>query len=122
MEYNLDGMMGFDRLGLSYEAHIAGIDGENFTYSVYFEDAPTDGQSKEVVKAVAEYLKPYEERDVYMGYIDVTRDSEKVSIYLDLGNVQPQYEDVAIKGILQALDGVPGVRSVIVNEGCDFDF
>jgi hypothetical protein len=122
MEYNLDGMMGFDRLGLSYEAHIAGIDGENFTYSVYFEDAPTDGQSKEVVKAVAEYLKPYEERDVYMGYIDVTRDSEKVSIYLDLGNVQPQYEDVAVKGILQALDGVPGVRSVIVNEGCDFDF
>jgi hypothetical protein len=122
MEYNLDKMMGLDKLELYYESHMAGIDGENFSYSIYLEDNNIYDKFIEVSKAITEFIKPYDDKDIYMGYIDITKDDEKVSIYLDLGNVEPQYEDVAIKGILKALNDVQGIKSVIINEGCDFDF
>jgi hypothetical protein len=120
MEYNLDKMMGLDRLGLYYKTHMVGIDGENFSYSIYLEDNNIYDKFIEISKAITEFIHPYDEKDIYMGYIDVTKDDDKVNIYLDLGNVEPQYQDVAIKGILKAIDSVPGIESVIINEGCDY--
>lgn len=122
MEYELDSMMGFDKLGLYYEAHMAGIDGECFSYSVYFENGITDEKYDETNKAIDAFLKPYNDKEIYMGYIDVSKDDDKVSIYLDLGNVDPDHEQTAINGILKALNSVSDIRSVIVNEGCDFCF
>lgn len=116
MEYELDGMMGFDELGLYYEAHIAGIDGECFLYSVYFEDGITDGKFEETDNAIGEFIRPYSEQDVYLGYIDVSKLDDKINIYLDLGNVDPEDSDTAIKGILKALNNVTGIKQVIVNE------
>jgi hypothetical protein len=122
MEYNLDKMMGLDKLELYYKTHMAGIDGENFSYSIYLENNNIYDKFIEISKAITEFIQPYDEKDIYMGYIDITKDDEKVNIYLDLGNVEPQYEDVAIKGILKAINIVQGIESVIINEGCDFDF
>jgi hypothetical protein len=122
MEYELDSMMGFDTLGLYYEAHMVGIDGENFSYSVYFEENPTDEKLTEVNNAITEFLSPYNDKDIYIGYIDVSKNNDKLSVYLDLGNSDPEYEDTAIKGILKTLNNVQGIKSVIVNEDCDFDF
>ncbi|MDO5559840.1 MAG: hypothetical protein Q4F95_09615 [Oscillospiraceae bacterium] len=116
MEYELDNMIGVDRLGLYFEAHVADIDGECFNYSVYFENGITDEKFEETNKAIAEFMKPYNDEDTYLGYIDVTKEDDKVSIYLDLGNVDPDYEDTAIHGILEALNNVSGIKSVIINE------
>ncbi|MCH5204861.1 MAG: hypothetical protein J1F03_08925 [Oscillospiraceae bacterium] len=122
MEYEFDNMMHFDKLGLYYEAHLAGIDGECFFYNVYFEDEPTDKKLEETQAAVGEFLKPYVDKDIYMGYIDITKDDGKISIYLDLGNVGSEYEQTSIDGILKALNNVSGIVSVILNEDSGFDF
>lgn len=122
MEYEFDNMMNFAKLGLYYEAHLAGIDGECFFYSVYFEDAPTDEKLEETIKAVNEFLKPYEDKDIYMGYLDITKEDDKINIYLDLGNVKPDYEQTSIDGILTALNNVSGIKAVILNEDSGFDF
>ena len=122
MEYELDNMMGFDRLGLYYEVHMAGIDGECFHYSVYFENGLTDEKFGELDKAIDEFVKPYNDKDIYIGYISVSKEDDKATVYLDLGGSTPNNEEIAIKGILKALNSVSGIKSVILNEGCDFDF
>lgn len=116
MGYELDDMMGFDKLGLYYEAHMAGFDGECFLYSVYFEDELTDEKFAEADEAIGEFFRPYSEQDIYLGYVDVSKAEDKVIIYLDLGNVEPEDSDTAIKGILKALNNVVGIKQVIVNE------
>lgn len=122
MEYELDGMMGFDKMDLYYEVHMAGIVGECFNYSVYFEDGYSDAKLEETEKAINDFITPYEDEDIYMGYINVSQNDDKMDIYLDLGNVEPEKSDTAIKGILKALNKVKGIKSVIINEDCDFDF
>ena len=122
MEYEFDSMMGFDKLGLYYEAHMAGMNGECFCYSVYFEEGLTDEKFEETDKAICEFIKPYNDKDIYLGYLDVSKVDDKVDIYLDLGNVDPEYSETAINGILKALNNVSGIKCVIVNEGCDFDY
>lgn len=121
MKYPCDDMIEFDKLGLYYEAHMAGLDGECFHYSVYFENGLTDEKFEETDKAIDEFLKPYNEKEIYLGYIDISKDDDKIFIYLDLGNVNPEYEETAIKGILKVLNNVSGIKSVIVNEGCECD-
>ncbi len=115
-------MMNFEKLGLYYEASIAGFDGECFDYSVYFADALTDEKFEAVKQAIIAFQSPYEEKDIYLGYITVEKKEEKVWIYLDLGNVKPENENTAIEGILKALNNVSGIKSVILNEDCDFEF
>lgn len=122
MGYELDDMMGFDKLGLYYEAHMAGFDGECFLYSVYFEDELTDEKFAEADEAIGEFFRPYSEQDIYLGYVDVSKAEDKVIIYLDLGNVEPEDSDTAIKGILKALNHVSGIKQVIVNEDGESDF
>jgi hypothetical protein len=122
MEYEFDNMMGFDKLELYYEVHMAGFDGENFSYNVYLDKNPDDEKLTEVSHAIGEFFAPYESKEIYLGYVNVSKDEDKLSVYLDIGNVKPEYEDVAIKGILKALNNVKGIKLVIVNEECDFDF
>ncbi|MCM1288237.1 MAG: hypothetical protein NC240_07985 [Clostridium sp.] len=119
MEYEFDDIMGFDKLGLYYEVHMAGADGENFNYSVYFADGVTDEKFAEVDKAVSDFFNSFDEEED-LGYFDVSNEDDKVNIYLDLGGSDPDNEDTAIKGILKALNKVSGIKSVIVNEDVDF--
>lgn len=117
--------MGFDKLGLYYEIKMDGIEGECFDYSIYLDGDVTDEKCEEIIKAISDYFKPYDEKEIYTGYIDVSKEDDKVFIYLDLGNTEcdMQFQDGIIKGILTALNSVSGIKSVVVNEGLDdFDF
>lgn len=117
-----DSMIGLDELELNYEAHVVGFDGENFTFSVYFEDGLTDAEFEETDNVIGEFFKSYNERDIYLGYIDVLKQEDKVFVFLDLGNVEPEYSNTAIHGILNALNNVSGIKTVLINENSGFDF
>lgn len=119
MEYEFDRMMGIDTLELNYDAHVAGFDGECFTFTIYFEDAVTDGNLAEINKAIDDFAVPYNEKDIYIGYIDVSQKDDNGFIFLDLGNVEDC--NASIHGILMALNNIAGIKTVILNEGMDFD-
>lgn len=114
MDFEFDEILGISSLELNYEAHVAGFDGECFTFTIYFENAVTDGDLAEINKAVDDFMQPYNEEDIYLGYIDVSRKDDNGFIYLDLGNAEDCNE--AIHGILMALNNVAGIKSVILNE------
>ena len=121
MDFDWVKSMGFDKLGLYYDIKMDGLEGECFDYSVYLDGEITEEKYKEIYKAVDEFFEPYYEKDIYTGYLDISAYDEKILIYLDLGNVNPQYENVSINGILQALNNVSGIKSVVINEGAGFD-
>ncbi len=115
MRSELDAMMGFDKLNLYYEVHMLGIDGENFLYSVYFEDELTEEKLRELSAAVSERLGGKSE-DEYFGYLDIFGRDGKAVVYLDIGGAEPECGDRAIKGVLEGLNSVSGIRLVNINE------
>lgn len=121
MDFDLTKSMGLDKLGLYYSIKADGIEGECFNYSIYLDGDVTEEKCNEIGKAISDYFKPYDEKEIYTGYLNISKKDDKIFIYLDLGNVKPQYEDVSINGILQALNNVSGIKSVIINEGL-YDF
>ena len=117
MEEELDFGIGINKLNLYYEAHVLGFDGECFNYNIYFEDKLDDNKFKEVEKAIEKFKDNYNYDDnTYIGYIDVAKEDNRINIFLDVGNVQPEYQDIAIQGILKAINIVPGIKYVLVNE------
>lgn len=116
-EFDWDSSLGLKKLSLNYPVHAEGIEGECFTYSVYFETEVGEQERKTVVNAINTYDFKLSGDD-YIGYTDVKATNGRVEIYLDLGNTQPQNENKIIHGILFALNNVQGVKNVIVNEGC----
>lgn len=121
MDFDLTKAMGLDKLGLYYNIKADGIDGECFHYSVYLDCSVTEEKYKEICNAVHDFQEPYQEKDIYMGYYSVSKEDDKIEIYLDLGNVTPKYEQVSIEGILKSLNNVSGIKSVVINEGL-YDF
>ena len=114
MTYELDSMIGLDKLELSYEAHMAGFDGECFLYGVYFGDALTEDKAEEVNRAVSGFFRNVGDTGAYFS-VDLR--AEKVSIYVDLGGVmEPACQDMIIKGVLRALNDVKGIKTVLINE------
>ncbi len=124
MAYELDKFFQLSALALPFETHVLGIDGECFQYSVKFETASPEDKLEEITDAVCTWNNDYEEKDIYTGYIDITADEESVGIYLDLGNVEPQYQMEVITGILQAISAVSDISCVLINEDCadELDF
>ena len=113
-----DQVLGLTKLSLNYTVHSDGMEGECFTYSVYFNDDTVDEEKADALKnAIQEYDFKLNGDD-YTGYLDISIDKNKVSIYLDLGNVEPQNENNIIHGILFAINTIHGIKNVIINEGC----
>ena len=118
---------GFDRLDLHYDASCEGMDGECFHYLVEFNAPVTEGQKQDVLDAMEKYHAPMtdEENDLFPGEVWLSdfgcENDSQIDIELDLGNCHgdKDYQDQVIQSILLALNDVPGVRSVIVNQGCD---
>ncbi|NLT10153.1 MAG: hypothetical protein GXY08_11720 [Ruminococcus sp.] len=111
-------VLGLTKLSLNYMVHAEGLEGECFIYSVYFNDYTADEEKADVVKnAINSYDFKLKGND-YIGYLDVSIDKNKVSIYLDLGNVELQNENNIIHGILLAINSIHGIKKVIINEGC----
>lgn len=104
-----------DKLGLKYEAHFKGLDGENFYYTVEFDRPLPDDIEAQVWEQIEKKCGKATE-DNYYGCIVISRsknsDSE-LDIYLDLGSSN---DTKAITGILRALNEIEGVKSVLVND------
>ena len=116
MYSEFDMMMGFDKIELGYEVHMAGFDGECFMYSIYFDKKATENDLSNIKAAVSDFAAKSESNGIYAGYTDVSLTDEKVNIFLDLGNVEPENCDHIINGILKAIDVVPNIKRVIINE------
>lgn len=115
-EYGLDQQLGIEQLTLNYPVHVQGLDGENFNFSVYFTD---DKANEQKADAISNAVKAYDFKltgDDYSGYMSFTIENDKVSIYLDLGNVEPQNGDKVIHGMLLALNSIEDIENVIINE------
>lgn len=115
-EFDFDSIFGIDQLDLNYEAHVAGFDGESFLYSVYFDGGVTDEKAEEIQQVMSDYSSQNGDEENYMGYIDVYKDEDQMMIYLDLGGVSEENSNVAVTGVLKALNSVSGIKSVIINE------
>lgn len=109
--------MGIDQLDLNYEAHVAGFDGESFLYSVHIDGGVTDEKVDEIQQVMADYSSQNGDEENYMGYIDIYNGEDQIMIYLDLGGVSEENSNMAVTGILNALNSVSGIKSVIINEG-----
>ena len=115
-EFDFDSIFGIDQLDLNYEAHVAGFDGESFLYSVYFDGGVTDEKAEEIQQVMSDYSSQNGAEENYMGYIDVYKGEDQMMIYLDLGGVSEENSNVAVTGVLKALNSVAGIKSVIINE------
>lgn len=105
--------LGIDKLKLSYDIKVDGFDGEMFLYSIYFENPPTD----EDISAVEECMDklPQDDENTYHGDVMVFADEpDKVTVMLDLGNAD---DEQYITEIPKALDGMKGIKKVVINEG-----
>lgn len=115
-EFDFDSILGIDQLDLNYEAHVAGFDGESFLYSVYFDGGVTDEKAEEIQQVMSGYSSQNGDEENYMGYIDIYKGEDQIMIYLDLGGVSEENSNMAVTGILNALNSVSGIKSVIINE------
>lgn len=120
-------VFGFDKLDLRYEASCEGMDGECFHYLVDFDAPVTEKTQNDVMAAIEQQMEPLndEEKDLFPGEVWLSEfgceNDNQLDIELDLGNCHGDkfYQDQVIQSILLALNDVSGVRSVIVNQGCD---
>ena len=115
-EFDFDSILGVDQLDLNYEAHVAGFDGESFLYSVYFDGGVTDEKAEEIQQVMSDYSSQNGDEENYMGYIDIYKGEDQIMIYLDLGGVSEENSNVAVTGVLKALNSVSDIKSVIINE------
>lgn len=115
-DFDFDSILGIDQLELNYEAHVAGFDGESFLYSVYLDGGVTDEKVDEIQQVMADYSSQNGDEENYMGYIDIYKGEDQIMIYLDLGGVSEENCNMAVTGILNALNSVAGIKSVIINE------
>ena len=116
MQNELDSMMGFDKLGLYYEVHMAGIEGECFLYHVYLNGDLTQEKTDEVSKAIDESVNARNDEEHYIGYADVYTRNGELYIFLDIGSAAPEDADTAIYGVLETLNNIDGIDRVIINE------
>lgn len=117
VQAELDRLIEINKLNLYYEAHLVGVDGENFSYNIYFDDDVTDEKLEEIKIAIESFKMEYENKDIYLGYTDISKFSNNIiNIYLDLGGVEANYENILIQGILRELNNVKGIKKVLINE------
>lgn len=104
-------MLGLDDLRLDYMVKIEDFDGECFGFSVRATDENINGLYEKIKDKMSDYQQA---ADDYVGYIDVSVQQDKVSIYYDTGNVENGLS--AVHGLLYAINEVTGVQSVVINE------
>ena len=117
MEYEFDSMIGLENLDLYYEAHLVDLDGECFIYRIYLDEEVNNEKFEEIKKAVEVFSEDFDfNGDNYPGYIDVSLKENNILIFLDLGNVLPQNQNISIQGILKTINKVKGIKKVMINE------
>ena len=112
--------MGLNSLDIGYEVDVEGFDGECFSFNVYFGGDVTEKNFNDADNAIGKFFTENETDDRYLGYVDVSNETEYISIYLDLGNVEPEDCNFVVQGIIKALDSVEGVERAVINEDSGF--
>ena len=117
MDYELDSMIGLEKLNLYYEAHLVNLDGECFIFDIYFKNGVNNKKLKQIEKSIKDFSESFDYNgDTYPGYINVSTNEGVVSIFLDLGNVLPQNEIISIQGVLKSINNVKEIEKVMINE------
>ena len=117
MEYEFDNMIGLEKLDLYYKAHLVNLDGECFIYNVYLDNEINDKKFEEIKKTIEDFSKEFDYNgDKYPGYIDISVKEKNIAIFIDVGNVLPQNQNIVIQGILKAINKVKGIKKVMINE------
>ena len=114
MKMDFAQILGIDKLGLSYPVRVEGFDGECFTYSIYL-DGDLQAVADEIDSAIDSLVSENEEKDIYLGYVDVSVQEDKIFIYHDLGNCEPENENFAIHEILRTIEKMKGIQEVVIN-------
>ena len=109
-------MFKFNELNTYFDIHVAGMEGECFEYSIYFEGGADEARAEEISAAIGKWQSQYDDED-YLGYIDITLEEDHVFVYLDLGSIEDC--DRSIYGIVETFKDVQGIREVIVNESTE---
>ncbi len=117
--FSYDQFFGADRLGLGYEAHFEGFDGEMFIYKVELnkdiDDSTLSTFDEQLEKKCGKLTE-----DNFYGDVTVNKKGPReLQIILDLGNAD---SDKAILGILKALNEVEGVVKATVNGDDTLDY
>lgn len=109
-----------DKLNVYFKVHVDGMEGIDVIYSVYFKEPVTKENISDIVNILADYQNEYETRNSgHIHYIDVTKEDEnKLHIFVDFGSAEPD----AMKEVIELLDDIKGIESVIMNEGMETEF
>ncbi len=113
MSEGLEDLLGLKQLELNYSIAVKGIDGECFNYSVYLGDSDIHSTYREISDLLTGHFNDNIE-NVYLGYIDITNEGDKINIFHDLGNTDGSNEP--IHTVLKLLNRVNGITEVIINE------
>lgn len=120
MEYEYDSMfykwIGIEKSELYYEVHLVQLD-EGFSYDVYFDNIINSQKFDEINNLVENFEKNYNYNgDDYAGFISVSKNDNIIHIYLDIGGVLPQNQNISAQGILKILNNVEGIKKVMIND------
>ena len=115
-----DSMIGLSGLDLYYEAHMSGLANEYIEFSVYFEHGVTDEKIVAIEDSINKWAVPFEENEIFLGYIAVLKKDGKAVICLDYGCIDNC--DVSICGILTALNKISDISTVGINEDTEFRY
>jgi len=111
MAYNFDDMFKFNELNTYFDVHVAGLDGECFEYSIYFEGTADETRVEEISAAIDQWQSQYDEED-YLGYIDISLKEYHVFVYLDLGSIMKVFSSeetsIVYKRLAPLIKDMPG--------------
>ena len=110
-----DTALGIRALPLNYPVHAVCVDGENFTFDIFFAGGKVSKQQADAVRSALQAKDFGLTEDEYAGEIDIMSDGSRVTVYLDMGNADVRDEDSVIHGILLALNSVQGIEKLIIN-------
>lgn len=115
-----DKAFGVDKLNVYFKVHVDGMEGIDVIYSVYFKEPVTEENISDIANILADYQNEYETRNSgHIHYIDVTKEGEnKLHIFVDFGSAEPD----AMKEVIELLNDIKGIESVIMNEGLETEF
>lgn len=103
--------MNFDRLNLYYDISIEGGCGFRYKYNVYFNGDVIEKKYQEIINAVRDFFQPCGKQ----GHIEVSRMADNVEIYLDVCLMELEEGDASVDDVLLVLNGISGIRLVVVN-------
>ena len=108
-------MLHLDKVKTYFPIECEGIYGEEFIYSIYFDDLLVDKHFEDV-RNLLDYLQDDNSLDDhYLGYVEAIVLDNRVVIIHDIGNVGEK-DTLAVHDVLTGLNDIRGIKKVVINE------